>query len=307
MKISFLCDISLPNYLDEPDAYKYLHGRHSATGYYYWILKNHGVDVHLNHPNPDVLIFHYDNRQQASNFACKKIQIVTDRPTVEGCDVYIAANQTFVKKVINADVISRYGIENTLNTWVKNKEKWKFIHYPPTFGVKECAPSYPPVNFKFVGRRHTLVAELYRPDFIERCKTKGINLIFDFQGDANDGTEDVYFCIRNVVDSCGVTKLNNNSGRNGHRTANRLYQAWKMRTPAIFNSSPEMSAIRDNEYDYLIANTAEEFLEQACLLKTNKDLFVSMIENGISKDKLNPYINLNIVVNQWKSVFAELT
>lgn len=306
MIISFHCDINLSNYLYNPNSYKYLHGRHSATGYYYWILKNHGLNVYLNHPNPDVIIFHYDNRNEIKSFNCKKIQIVTDRPMVEGCDFYIAANQSFFNKVTDFNLISRYGIENTLNTWVKNKEKWRFIHYPPTFGVKECNPSFPVVNFKFVGRNHTNIKDLYDPVFIDKCIKLGINLIFDFENDANDGTEDVYFCIRNVKDIGKMTGKDNNSGKYGHRTANRLYQAWKMRTPAIFNNSPEMAAIRTSEYDFLVANNTKEFIQQALRLKTDKNLFDSMISHAIIMDKINPYVNITIVVNQWKELFKEL-
>lgn len=306
MKISFYCDKFIPNYLDDPNYYRYLHGRHSATGYYYWILKNYGIDVHLNHPNPDVMIFHYDNYDQIKQFYCKKIQVVTDRPAIDDCDLYIAANQSFFNKVTDINVITRYGIENTLNTWVKNIEKWRFIHYPPTFGVKESTPSFPPTDFKFVGRKHTNIKQMYDPLFIEKCKHMGINLIFDFENDANDGTEDVYFCIRNIIDCCGVTKKNNNSGRYGHRTANRLYQAWKMRTPAIFNNSPEMAAIRNSDYDFLIANNTEEFLHQASRLKSDKKLFDNMISHAIMMDKINPYVNMSIVVDQWKEIFKEL-
>ena len=71
MKISFYCDVDIPNYLNDPNPYRYLHGRHSATGYYYWILKNHGLEVYLNHPNPDVVIFHYDNKDYIKDFLSK--------------------------------------------------------------------------------------------------------------------------------------------------------------------------------------------------------------------------------------------
>jgi hypothetical protein len=103
-----------------------------------------------------------------------------------------------------------------------------------------------------------------------------------------------------------VTGLDNNSGKYGHRTANRLYQSWAMRVPGIFNSSPEMAAIKTSEYDFLVADSAQEFLEQALRLKTDDKLFKNMIENGISKDKINPYMDVKIVVDQWNSIFTEL-
>jgi hypothetical protein len=306
MIASFFCDTDLPNYLLQPDAYKYLHGRHSATGYYYWLLKNHGVDVHLNHPAPDIVVFHYDNKDCISKMQCKKIQVVTDRPMVDGCDIYVAANQSFFKRVTDIKTVRRYGLTNTLNMWLTDPSKWRFVHYPPTFGIKECAPQFPPKRFNFIGRRHTLVEDLYANKFIETCKSHDVHLCFDFVNDVNTGDEEVYFCVRNPTDVCKVTGLDNNSGKYGHRTANRLYQSWAMRVPGIFNSSPEMAAIKTSEYDFLVADSAQEFLEQALRLKTDDKLFKNMIENGISKDKINPYMDVKIVVDQWNSIFTEL-
>jgi hypothetical protein len=79
-----------------------------------------------------------------------------------------------------------------------------------------------------------------------------------------------------------------------------------METPGIFNISPEMEIIRTNELDYLIANTEEELLDKILLLKSNKKLFFDMIENGKSKDYLNPYCNYNIIVQQWVNAFSKL-
>lgn len=312
MKIAFFTDYLLPNYLTDPNSYKYLHGRHSSTGYYYWILKNHGItnlDL-ITDPaaisNYDCIIFHYDDRKQLEKYGGLKIQVVTDRPTVPNCDLYIAANQTFETKIISADVIKKYGMINTLNTWVEDKHKWHFVHYPPTFGVKQCNPSFPPTNFKYVGRSHTNVSDIYEQSFLQKCKQHGINLIYDFENDGNDGTEDVYFCVRSLLCQSKATGKNNNSGKYGHRTANRLWQSWYMRTPGIFNLSPEMEVVRISDLDYLIANSAEELFEQCLNLKTNKELFLNMIENGKLKDDTNPYCNISIVVEQWKNAFIKL-
>ena len=310
MKIYFYCDIELPNYKDNPLAYTYLHGRHSATGYYYWILKNHNVDVHIAHTkeqlsDADVVIFHYDNATDVVPLNCKKIQVVTDRPYVEGCDFYIAANKSILTPKIDIDVVNRYGLENTANTWLDNKDKWHFIHYPPTFGIKKCTPQFPPRNFKFVGRQHTMMLGMISQHFIKKCMDYNINLQYDFVNDGNDGTEDVYYCVRNINCQGKHTGLECNAGKHGHRTANRLYQAWYMNTPGIFNLSPEMSVLRETELDFLIANNKEEFLEQAIRLQNNKDLFYAMIENGNAKDDINPYSNIEIVVYQWINIFTK--
>ena len=185
------------------------------------------------------------------------------------------------------------------------KNKWRFIHYPPTFNVKQCAPVFPPTRYKFVGRRHTMIPEILEQSFIDKCKKHGIDLIFDFINDNNVGDEDVYFCVRRATYNGKMTGLESNAGRYGHRTANRLYQAWYMNTPAIFNISPEMANLRESELDFLIANDKDEFLEQALRLKTDKDLFYAMTENGKSKLLTNPYYDIRIVVDQWRDVLDE--
>jgi hypothetical protein len=311
MKIAFYCDLKLNNYLTHPLEYKYLHGRHSATGYYYWILKNNKIkNIHLiqdknDLSNYDIVVFHYDNYKDLENLNKIKIQIVTDRPMVDNCDLYIMANQSFFTPNKNISLIKRYGIENSLNTWISDKSKLHFIHYPPTYGVKQCKAIFPPKTFKFVGRKHTNIKEIQTEKFLSECRTHDINLIFDYDNDANSGDEDVYFCVRNVTDVCKSTGKNNNSGKFGHRTSNRLYQSWYMRTPSIFNISPEMESIRTNELDYLIANTEEEFLLQCLKLKGDRNLFFSMIENGDIKKDLNPYYNFDIIIDQWKDAFSK--
>lgn len=312
MKIAFFTDYLLPNYLISPECYAYLHGRHSSTGYYYWILRNGGLtNISLiSDKNElkkyDAVVFHYDNKELLNKYTGLKIQVVTDRPLVPDCNLYIAANQTFNTKVTSMNVIKRYGLENTLNTWVDTDQLWHFVHYPPTFGVKQCNPTFPPRIFKYVGREHTNVSDIYDISFKEECKRHDIHLQFDFNNDGNEGVEDVYFCVRKIESKSKVTKENNNSGKHGHRTANRLWQSWYMRTPGIFNISPEMEVIRTSALDYLVANSKEELLHQCLLLKSNKKLFFSMIENGKTKDFANPYYNPNIVVEQWKEAFCKL-
>jgi hypothetical protein len=312
MKIAFYCDKPLNNYLTHPSEYKYLHGRHSATGYYYWILKNFNIkniflisDKNLL-DNYDIIIFHYDNYEDIKNLNKIKIQIVTDRPMIDSCELYIMANQSFFNPSTNINLIKRYGLENSLNTWIIDKRKLHFIHYPPTYGAKQCTASFPPKLFKFVGRKHTNIKSVRSEEFIKKLKKYNINLEFDYDNDSNSGNEDVYFCIRNVSDVCKVTGENNNSGKYGHRTANRLYQSWFMKTPCIFNISPEMESIRTSELDYLIANDEEEFLSQSIKLANDRKLFYSMIEHGESKKDLNPYHNFGIIIQQWTDAFSKI-
>jgi len=312
MKIGFYCDIHLSNYTEHPDQYVYLHGKHSATGYYYWILKNNSeLDVHLIHDREeiddhDAIVFHYDDRDVIDSFRGIKIQVVSDRPCVSDCDVYVAANQCVFTNKFNAELVKIYGVTNILNTWIADKSKWKFVHYPPTFGVKKCDPEWPPVTFKFVGRESTNIPAMLSNQTRIECEKLGANLVFDFTGDGNTGDEDVYFCVREPFYKGKTTDMQSNCGPGGHKTANRLYQTWFMNTPGIFNNSPEMYSIRTSEYDYLIANDVTQFLDCVERLRTDEILFNRMVETSKQKTFDNPYHDITIIVDQWNQVIEYL-
>ena len=93
--IGFFCPDYLPNYKEDPKAYKYLPGKLSSTAYYFWILKNHNVDnIKLVQTRKEadtcsVIVFHYDDRDKLRTYKGKKIQVVTDRPPVSNADLYI--------------------------------------------------------------------------------------------------------------------------------------------------------------------------------------------------------------------------
>ena len=239
MRTGFLCDVDLPNYITSPDSYNYLPGKHSATGYYYWILKNNNIsDIHLVSPDDnlnlyDTIVYHYDNKECINHSCYNTIQVVSDRPFDPKADILIAANRHVVSPVKSVEIAKRYGISSINSDWI-DQSKWRFIHYPPTYGIKKCTAQWPPTNFKFVGREHTLIPEIKTPQFIDKCSRAGFNLILDFDSDGNRGDEDVYFCVRNVSHKGKTTGIENNFGPGGHRTANRLYQGWFMNTPCIF-------------------------------------------------------------------------
>lgn len=300
--IGFFCPDYLPNYKDEPKAYKYLPGKVSSTAYYYWILKNHNVkDIKLVNTRKEAdtcstIIFHYDDRDKLRTFKGKKVQVVTDRPPVDDADLYICCNEFVINPKFDLNLIDSYGMLNMDYNFTKNKN-WKYIHYPPTFNVKKCTPVWPPTNFKFVGREHTLI-----PDIIKNKKSiedLDINLQFDFEADNNDGTEHVYFCVRDVSYISKHTKTNNSSGPGGAKTPNRAYQAWYMNTPSIFNLSPEMYYLRKDDNDFLLANNFEEFYKACKRLKTDEQLYWAMVDRAKQRCSNNHYNDLSIVKDQW--------
>ena len=306
-KIGILCDVFLSNYLDKPEEYNYLEGKHSATGYYYWILKNFGIkNVHListkeNLKNYDLIVFHYDNRQYVqTNKNYKTLQIITDRPQIPNVDLYGCCNMSSFKLILNKDLIKSVGI-GLKHCLVGNLI---YIPYPMALNYKKCKPVWPPKIFHYTGRQSTLIDGISSTKFVEYMKSKGINLRFDFINDHNSGDEDVYFCVRKRTDYYSQTSKGNNvDTKYGQKTANRLYQAWKMGTPFITSGSSAMASIYKTEYDFLIADNLDEFEYQCLRLLNDQNLFNNMVYNCFSRKDEH---NNSLIVSQFLKAFGQL-
>lgn len=296
--IAFVCDTPLPNYLNDSKRYDYLKGKHSATGYYYWILKNFGfTNIFLVSPDDflddfDAVVFHHDNWYCIdTNKKYKTLQIVTDRPQFPGIDLYACCNLSVLNPILNKEIIKSVGVglKYVLHG------KWTYIHYPMALNYTRCKASWPPQIFHYSGRQTTLIDEIYSGSFVNYMKAKGVNLRFDFVNDHNHGDEDVYFCVRKRTTYYSHKSQGNNvDTKLGQKTANRLYQSWKMGTPLIINGNSAMGAVYQSENDFLLADTAEQFEYQSLRLLNDKALFDSMIKNA--NERKDEHTNSQIVL-----------
>jgi len=291
-KIGILCNVDLPNYVDNPKRYDYLEGNHSSTGYYYWILKNFGIkNVFLVFPSEDLtkydaVIFHYDDRKHINtNSTYKTMQIVTDRPQIPNVDLYACCNLSSFKTIIDPVLVRSVGIG--LKQYLHGN--LIYIPYPMAANYKKCKPTWPPKIFHYTGREGTLIKKIHSSEFIDYMKTKQVNLRFDFINDHNSGDEDVYFCVRKRTNYFSRSSGGNNvDTKYGQKTANRLYQSWKMGTPFITSGSSAMAAIYKSEFDFLIADTLDEFEYQCTRLVSDEKLFNNMVSNcQLRKDEFN--------------------
>lgn len=305
-KIAFLCDIDIPNYKSDPKFYDYLEGKHSATGYYYWILKNAGIkNIHLVNVDDDlskydIVVFHYDNKNKIDPSAkYKTIQVVSDCPQVPNADMYICCNYSCFNVIKTLDHFKRvgFGLKSQLHG------NLHYIHYPMALNHKKCNPKFPPSIFHYTGRDSTLVSKIHSQEFVSHMKQLGVNLRFDFETDHNHGDEDVYFCVRQKNYFSNRVRGNNCDTKLGQKTANRLYQAWKMGTPFITNSNTAMCSIYKSEYDFLIADDADEFEYQCLRLKNDEDLFLKMVDNA---NKRKDEHSDEIIVEQWIECFDKV-
>lgn len=305
-RIAFLCDIEMPNYINDPIFYDYLEGKHSATGYYYWILKNGGINnVYLeskssNLSEYDVVVYHYDNKDLIDfkrNY--KTIQVITDCPQVSGTDLYVCCNYSSFNLITDVNLFKRvgFGLKNQLYG------NLHYVHYPMALNYKKCNPQFPPKIYHYTGRESTLIENIYSSKFVNHMKKFDIQLRFDFKNDHNTGDEDVYFCVREKSYFSKRTNGNNCDTKLGQKTANRLYQSWKMGTPFITNSNSAMFSIRKSEYDFLIADTLDEFEHQCIRLKHDEDLYHNMIMNANNRKDEH---NNEIIIQQWLSAFEKI-
>lgn len=308
IRIAFLCEVDLPNYILDKVRYNYLKGNHSATGYYYWILRNYGYkNVELVLPGTnlncyDIVIFHHDESKHIKvGGKYKTIQIVTDRPQLPGVDLYICCNLSVLTTITNKELIKYVGIG--LKHYVYGN--WAYIPYPMSMNYTPCNASWPPKVFHYTGRKGTLVDDIYSDKFIGHMATLGVNLRFDFDNDHNSGDEDVYFCVRKKTNYYSSVCMGNNvDTKLGQKTANRLYQSWKMGTPFITSAHSAMCAIYKNEYDFMIAENVDEFEYQSLRLLRDENLFTNMVKN--CKDRRDEHSNY-IIVKKFIDIFNKLT
>ena len=138
--IYFLTDRVFNNYTTHPEEYKpIILGKYVYAANMSWILFNNGMsnvkqtttDEHLT--SDDVLFFHYDLREtvlKSKNKSYKKVQILADRPFVDGCDLYAVYDLSLVD----------------------NKKNF-YLDEPMPVGLRKCNPLWPPVVYGCIGRK----------------------------------------------------------------------------------------------------------------------------------------------------------
>jgi hypothetical protein len=269
--LCFFTDKKTANYSQAPFLYKYrkgplaFNGKYIHSNYIYWILYNNNIKniklvTHSNEvEDNDILFFHYDYRDsidQKRNFT--KIQIVSDRPKLNWADYFCISDPS---QITDKDFI---------------------LYEPIPLGINVISSSFPPTNF------HTNTAEFYLLDefknqkLLNDLKKEDINITFEFNKHVTTDPIDVFFFIRNknfinLTDKAGNNKHTAEQGYLKHPC--RLFQSWIMETPGIFSNHTSMNFYRKTDYDFLEANTFEEFYEKCIFLKKNKDFFMTMIAN----------------------------
>ncbi|MGZ2260301.1 glycosyltransferase [Roseobacter sp. A03A-229] len=68
-----------------------------------------------------------------------------------------------------------------------------------------------------------------------------------------------------------------------HKPANKLFNAWEGRTPALLGPEPAYQALRTSPLDYIEVETPEAVLAAVRKLKDDPDLYTQMVEHGAAR------------------------
>lgn len=281
--ICFITDNLLPNYLEKPVYYRFrdgplaFTGKYIHTAYNYWILKNAGVsNIKLitsidDMSDDDILFFHYEYADKIDfSKPYPKLQILSDKYRVEGADAYCVYDP------------SHMGPTDVL------------LYDPLPVGLQRKRTNDTPQIFHCNTSLHWMPSFLKDVSFLQQLQKENIHITFEHKRHYTNQDFDVFFFIRDI--SC--LEQEDEDGSRHHKichykNAARLFQSWHMGVPGIFSHHPSMAYLKKTEYDYLEANTKDEFISKCRLLKTNNDYYKQMILNCDSR--ANEFTNLVIV------------
>jgi len=306
----------LPNYREFPSLYNHyslLKGKDVYSSYIYWILKNNCiqniklVDKIDTTKKNDIIFFHFDNLKCFNfNSRAKKVQFVSDRPLVNGCQLYLTSDHT---------VCSDYNKKNFLpyvEPSILSKSylvEMTFFPEPLPVGLRKCKVNYPPKKAVCMGLYDNVDRELLQlieeknmffSTFKITKKIKNINFIknikFELYNECNNnkGDEDIFFFIRNKE-----------SGYNyaGYKHPNRLFISFYCNVPGFYYGEKVICANRKSEYDFIEVSSTSEFIYKLDNYISNENLFLNILKQIKSREDEN---NEQLVVKTFNKIIQQL-
>jgi hypothetical protein len=316
--IYFLTTSILDNYKNTPNLYNDMtkfKGKDVHSSYLFWILKNNGIknislvsELPSNINDDDTVIFHFDNRTKINFLAnYKKVQILSDKPPVFHCDMYLSADKSVcvdvAKKLVPGEVM-----ESTpwLGGFYTYNLRINYFPEPLPLNLKKCTPVFPPRKF-FCNALELNIA----PWLLQFCNAatndkfnivkKIINkkmffkhidesqFIIESKYNHNHGNEDVFFFSRNY-----------DQPQSGFKHCNRLFSSFKAGVPILINEDKNLLLNKKSDYDYLPANNLEQFVNSLYKIYTDKEYFINSIRNC---DKRKDENNYSDIVNRFNQLF----
>ncbi|MDK4744363.1 glycosyltransferase family 1 protein [Leclercia adecarboxylata] len=147
-------------------------------------------------------------------------------------------------------------------------------------------------NVAYFGGVDSFPEEYQTEAFKQRLADQGISLRISFDNWTDYQDVDICISFRKSHDH----KL-------ARKPASKLINNWLGRTVMVCDDEPSFRAIRESEFDYLIAKTPDEAFEAIMRLKNNPDLYRQMREQG---DKRLQVYSREAVAARWFSLFEDI-
>jgi len=284
----------LPNYRELPslyNCYKSFKGRDVYSSYVYWILKNNGIqNIELvrdlsNTRASDAIFFHFDNLDAFNfNTPAKKIQFVSDKPLIGGCNLYLTA-----------DLTACTGYSGNINPSliVEKKYSVELLYFPEPLpvGLKKTTVCFPPKVATCMGLYENIDKDLLylieqKEAFIKKyCNTKkkvdmisNIEFRLNCTANNNKGDEDIFFFIRNKEIGYNYA---------GYKHPNRLFMSFYCNIPGFYNKEPALCAVGTPSKDFIEIDGAYDFVEKLVNYSTSEQYFLDILQNIKSRENEN--------------------
>ena len=272
---------------------------------HYWICKTHGMDnIYLTDnvdsiPINSYVVCSFSKRHDLQHRSdLKLMQIVTDDPEITGCVAYLTYDPSLVRSSAEPKSIEYWGLHRP------KKNNWYHIRFYNPIGLKPSKPQWPPVNYWYNG--HGKFPDGFNTDeFAKQMAYHDINIIYTYDRYYNTGDEHVMWGFRPAIGNWNHYIEDNVEvyHRNGAKSPNKLYMAWAMNIPGIFDNNPSMQHISTDPHMCLFANTVKELKNQMIMLKIYEDTYWNMVDQA----KLHQYDNDNTAVYQsWVDTFTSI-
>lgn len=168
-------------------------------------------------------------------------------------------------------------------------------HYVPYWPQPGLRPRDPARGARlerigFVGRRRNLAARFRTPEFAERLRALGMELVLREDAWWDYADLDAVLAVRDGRPSFLRAK-----------PASKLVNAWLAGCPALLGDEPAFRELRRSELDYLAVDTPEDALAALHRLRDDPELFRAMVAHGRERGAA---FSAERVADRWEEVLG---
>lgn len=261
--------------------------KNSSTNFTAWIvstyieLKNSSIDCKIvqKMPNEGIVIADRDTLGNSYPYLGKVMLICAkgDREFHPSAHFHILHNPVDAQKQINTP--------------------WK-VHYIPHWLQPDLIPRNQNrdslmENIGFLGAKNNLAKEFFSEQWINSLKELNCtwNPLFNPYEWSDYSYLDLVIAVRSFDENNYINK-----------PASKLINCWQAGVPAIVGAESAFLALKQSYLDFLVVSSLEETINAVKQLKSNPELYRSMIENGLKRAK---EFNKETITQNWLTFFND--